>query len=195
MKARNRGWITGAVALGVAFAPAFACAAEGAKEGGRSWFALILYVINAGIFVAICVKWGGPMVAAYFRDRARSIIETIARSRKALQDAEKLAHEAAELIARLEDEKKELIAGIERETAYQVSTIRDAARHAAERVKSDIEATMAAAAENARRRMRIRLAETAGSVARDLVGKSVNDDDQHRTIRRFITKLAEEAPR
>jgi len=194
MKASVRAWITGAIFLAISLTPALARAAESDSAGGRSWLALVFYVINTAIFIFICVWFGGPMVTGYFGDRTRAIIETIGRSRKALAEAEKLAHEAEQLIARLEDEKSKLLADLERETAYHLKTIRDAAMSAAERVRSDIESTMTAAADNARRRLRLRLAESAGALARELIGKNVNDDDQHRTIHSFISKLAGEAP-
>src|SRR5277367_118510 len=193
-KASVKARIAGAIFLAVSLTPALARAAESDSAGGRSWLALVFYVINTAIFIYICVRFGGPMVTGYFGARTRSIIDTIGRSRKALAEAEKLAHEAEQLVARLEDEKKQLLSDLERETAYHLKTIRDAAINAAERVKSDIESTMAAAADNARRRLRLRLAESAGALARELISKNVNDDDQHRTIHGFIAKLAGETP-
>jgi F0F1-type ATP synthase membrane subunit b/b' len=188
--------LAGLTIVGLTMAPAMAIAAgEPGATSRSSWLALLVYVMNAAIFAYLCIRWGKPLVVNYFVGRARSIREHIEKSRGALTKAEQAADAAAAIIARLEDEKAQLMAELEHETSYQIAAIRDAASRAAERIKSDIAATAAAAAENARRRLRARLAESAGMLAREIVHKSTTDHDQHRMIDRFISRLSEEAHR
>jgi F0F1-type ATP synthase membrane subunit b/b' len=187
--------VTSILALGASFVmAASAFAAEGAEAaGGGSWLTLLLYIVNAAIFVAICVYFAGPGVRQFFAQRARTIRERRGRAEADFAAAEQAAHDAARQLEQLAAEKARLLEEMEAETAYQIKTIRETALAGAARIGRDAELTAAAAVEEARRRVRSYLAGVAGVIARELVQQNFNADDQRRMLAGFAEKLTLEA--
>ncbi len=188
-----------AVAAGVFLVPAASWCAEGGGEPtGGSWVSLIFYVINFALFIAL-IWWAnrrfGRPAQSFFADRARGIKETLARAEAACREAEKLAKQAAERMARLEGEKLKLRADLDAETAYIVNRIRQMGREAAARAKQDSQMTAAAMADSAHRRVRELLAEATGRLARDLLVRNFTSNDQVRLLQSFQDKLRQEAGR
>jgi F0F1-type ATP synthase membrane subunit b/b' len=172
--------------------------AEGGGEaaaGGGSWVSLLFYVINFAVFVWILGHYAGPPARKFFSDRAAGIKETFARAQAVYKEAQDLASRAAERMSRLEAEKKQLRADLDAETAYIANRIREMARETAQRIVRDTELTCNAITEAAQRRVRAMLAGTTGKLARELMLKNFNDDDQSRLLRGFEEKLAQEAHR
>jgi len=173
---------------------ATAFAAEGGEAAGEgSWSALIFYFINAAIFVAIIVHYAGPTVRQMFADRAHQLRERRARAQAALEQAEEAARDAVRLVEQLATEKARILQEIEAETAYQLKLIRETAEAGAKRILRDAELTVAAAAEEARRRVRAYMAGVAGVVARELIERNFTTDDQRALLNGFSDKLAAEA--
>jgi F0F1-type ATP synthase membrane subunit b/b' len=164
-----------------------------AAAGEGSWLALVFYFINAALFIAVIVYFGRPLIRKFFGERAREIRDTLARSQAALTAAEEAARQAIAHLQTLEAEKKSLRDEMEAETAYQIKLAREAAIAGAERIRREAEISAAAAADDARRRMRKYLAGVAGVVARELVSAQFNSDDQRRMLKNFTDKLAGEA--
>jgi F0F1-type ATP synthase membrane subunit b/b' len=173
------------------------CAEGGGGEAAEtgSWLSLLFYVINFAIFVWLLVHYAGPAARKFFADRASSIRDTLARAEGVYKQAQDLANRAAERMSKLEAEKQQLRADLDAETAYMANRIREIARETALRIVRDTELTGAAITESAQRHVRAMLAETTGRLARDLMVKSFNDDDQARLLRGFEEKLAQEAHR
>lgn len=175
-------------------ATAFAAANGEAGAGGEgSWSVLILYFINAAIFVGLCVYFVRPAIRQYFSKRAGDLRERRSRAEAALKAAEEAAREAAQHIQQLELEKARVREEMEAETAFQIKLLREAAQTGAERIARDAELTAAAAVEEARRRVRSYLAGVAGVMARELVQRNFNPDDQRRMLTDFAEKLSAEA--
>ncbi len=175
---------------------ATAFAAEGGETGAGgegSWLSLILYFINAAIFVAICVHFARPAIRQFFAERAREVRDRRARAEAAFEAAEQAAREAARRLEQLAAEKARLLEELEAETAYQIKLIRDTAESGAARIGRDGELMAAAAVEDARRRVRAYLAGVAGAIARELVQRNFNPGDQRRMLAGFAEKLAAEA--
>jgi F0F1-type ATP synthase membrane subunit b/b' len=192
--------LTGLIELGgaVLLAPATGwCAEGGAGEaaGGGSWLSLFFYVINFAVFVWILVHYAGPAARKFFADRAGGIRETFARAEATYKEAQDLANRMAERMARLEAEKQQLRTDLDAETGYIANRIREMARETALRIVRDTELTGDAITEAAHRRVRAKLAETTGRLARELMVRSFSDDDQARLLRGFEEKLAQEARR
>jgi F0F1-type ATP synthase membrane subunit b/b' len=180
---------------GAMFGAATAFTAEGQSlhDGEGSWFALLFYVINAAIFLAIIVHYARPAVQRLFADRAHEARARRDRAQAALAEAERAARDAIHLVESLADEKARLIKEMEAETAYQVKQIRDAAAEGAARILRDSQLTVAAVATDARRRVRAYLAGVAGAMARKLVQRNFKPEDQHRMLSGFVEKLTDEA--
>jgi len=197
LKLFRRNLTTSIIATGaVLFAAAAAFAADAgasAPEAQGSWSALIFYAINAAIFVAIIVHYARPAVRQLFAARAHQVRDRRARAETTLEGAELAARDAIHLLERLADEKARLLRELEAETVYQVKQIRDAAAEGLARILRDSELTVAAAAEDARRRTRAYLAGVAGLVARELIERSFTSEDQRRMLSGFADKLAAEA--
>lgn len=189
--------ITSLFAFGGAYLfAATAFAADGAEAGAGgegSWLTLLLYIINAAIFIAICVHFAGPLVRQFFAERARALRDRRAHAEADFEAAEQAARDAARRLEQLAAEKARLLEELEAETAYQVKLIRETAVAGAERIGRDAELTAAAAVEDARRRVRGYLAGVAGVIARELVQRNFNSDDQRRMLAGFAEKLVVEA--
>jgi F0F1-type ATP synthase membrane subunit b/b' len=181
----------------VVLAPATGWCAESGGEaaGGGSWLSLLFYIINFAVFVWILMRYAAPAARKFFAERAGGIRETFARAETTYREAQDLVNRAGERMSQLEAEKKQLRADLDAETGYIANRIRELARETALRVIRDTELTGAAITEAAHRRVRAKLAETTGNLARELMVRSFTDDDQARLLRGFEEKLAQEARR
>jgi F-type H+-transporting ATPase subunit b len=187
--------IVSIVLIGAAlFAPASGWCAEagGAGAEGGSWLSLLFYIINFALFVWILMRYAGPPARKFFADRAGGIRETFARAETALKQAQDLANRTAERMSRLEAEKQQLRADLDAESGYIANRIRELAREAAARIVRDTRLTGDAITEAAQRQVRAQLAEATAQLARDLVARNFNQDDQARLLRGFEERLGRE---
>jgi F-type H+-transporting ATPase subunit b len=184
-----------AVLLGATLTPTLAIAAEGGGEERGTWGALVFYIINFLLFVAIMWKYALPAARNFFRERATGIRDTLSKADAAFRGAQELANRAAEQIARLEADKSRIASDLADETVFQIGRIYDLAQEGAARIKRDAELSAVAMSENAQRRVREALAHAAGSLARDLVANNFQAEDQSRLLQGFVEKLGEEAVR
>jgi F-type H+-transporting ATPase subunit b len=185
-------WITSAATFAAAFfdcAVQAAYAAEEASAEHGSWLLFGFFTINFILFVGVLVYFAGPAVRKFFADRAATIRTGLSRAEKAFAEAQDLANKAAARMAALEAELKKVADELENETAYQVGKVAELAKSTAERIRRDTAMTSSAMAEAARRRVRAKLAETAATLARDLIGRNFQRNDQSRLIDSFMEKL------
>ncbi len=183
-------WITSAAIFAAAFFPDGALAAEdtGAEHG--SWLLLAFFAINFILFVGVLVYFAGPPARKFFADRAATIRIGLSRAASAFAEAEELANKAAARMAALAAELKKVADELERETAFQVGKVAELAKSTAERIHRDTAMSSSALSEAARRRVRAQLAESAATLARDLIGRNFQPTDQGRLIDGFMDKLA-----
>ena len=185
-----------ATALSVGLFPALAfCAENAAATEAGSWFALLFYVINFSLFLVIIVRYAGPAIKGFFRDRAVGIRQNMQRADSALLQAQERASRAAEQMSRLDAEKARIASEMTDETVYQVGRIYDMAREAVARLKRDTELTSAALRESGRRNVREAMALAAGEIARELIVRNFEPSDQSRLLEQFTVKLNQEAGR
>ena len=185
-----------ATALSVGLFPALAfCAENSAATETGSWFALLFYVINFSLFLMIIVRYAGPAIKGFFRDRAVGIRQNMQRADSALLQAQERASRAAEQMSRLDAEKARIASEMMDETVYQVGRIYDMAREAVARLKRDTELTSAALRESGRRHVREAMALAAGEIARELIVRNFESSDQSRLLEQFTAKLNQEAGR
>jgi len=185
-----------ATVLSVGLFPALAfCAENAAATEAGSWFALLFYVINFSLFVVIIVRYAGPAIKGFFRDRAVGIRQNMQRADSALLQAQERASRAAELMSRLDAEKAQIASQMADETVYQVGRIYDMAREAVARLRRDTELTSAALRESGRRHVREAMALAAGEIARELIVRNFESSDQSRLLEQFTAKLNQEAGR
>jgi F0F1-type ATP synthase membrane subunit b/b' len=183
-------WITSAAILAAAFFPQAAFAAEEAGAEHGSWLLLTFFAINFALFVWVLVHFAGPAARKFFGDRAATIRTALSRASSALAEAEDLANKAAARMAALSAELKKVADELEQETAFQVAKVADLAKSTAERIRHDTAMSSSALSEAARRRVRAQLAESAATMARDLIGRNFQPTDQGRLIDGFMDKLA-----
>ena len=98
-------------------------------------------------------------------------------------------------MAALSAELKKLADELEQETAFQVGKVADLAKSTAERIRRDTELSGSALSEAAKRRVRAQLAESAATLASDLIGRDFQPSDQGRLIDGFMDKLGNGDPR
>ncbi|MGA7618373.1 hypothetical protein [Candidatus Binatus sp.] len=183
-------WITSAAIFAAAFFPDAAFAAEDAGAEHGSWLLLGFFAINFIVFVWLLVYFAGPPARKFFADRAVTIRTGLSRAASAFAEAEDLANKAAARMATLAAELKKAADELERETAFQVGKVAELAKSTAERIHRDTGMTSSALSEAARRRVRSQLAESAATLARDLIGRNFQPTDQGRLIDGFMDKLA-----
>jgi F-type H+-transporting ATPase subunit b len=188
-------WITSAAIFGAALSPRIALAAAEPAEQRGSWLLLFFFAINFILFAFVVVYFAAPIAQKFFADRAARIRSNLSRAQSAFAEAQDLANKAAARMAALEAELKKTAAEIEEETAFQVAKVKELAKSTAERIRRDATLGAAALAEAAKRRVRAHLAETAATLARDLIGRDFQRDDQGRLIDSFMEKLGSGAPR
>ena len=183
-------WITSAAIFAAAFSPQLAYAAEegGAERG--SWSLLTFFAINFVIFVWALVHFAAPAARKFLSDRATTIRTGLSRAEKAFAEAQGLANRAAARMAALAAELKKLGDELDQETGFQLARIRELANSTTERIKHDTAISSAAMSEAARRRVRAQLAESAASLARDLIGRNFEAADQGRLIDGFMDKIS-----
>ncbi|HZP46562.1 MAG TPA: ATP synthase F0 subunit B [Candidatus Binataceae bacterium] len=181
-------------AAGSWFYATAAHAAEGAEAQG-SWFALIFYIINFGLFVWILRRYGAGPIRDFLRKRAGTIRDNLERAQTALAEARRLEARARELAAGLAREKTQLAADLAEETAHQLQRLDEMAREAIARIRRDNESSIAALREAGRRRARLALAAATETLARDLVRADFTADDQARLLTGFVGRLGQEAGR
>ncbi|MGH7925035.1 MAG: hypothetical protein ACREQH_10650 [Candidatus Binatus sp.] len=187
-------WSTSAAIFAAAFfayAVQAAYAAEGAGAEHGSWLSLIFFAINFTLFVWVVVHFAGPAVRKFFADRAATIRTSLSRAEQAFAEAEDLANKAAARMAALAAEVKKVADDLEQETAYQLAHVAELAKSTAERIHRDTEMSSSALSEAAKRRVRAQLAESAATLARDLIGRNFQPTDQGRLIDGFMDKLAQ----
>jgi ATP synthase F0 subunit b len=183
-------WITSAAIFAAAFFPQAALAAEETREAQGSWTLLMFFIANFILFVFILVYFAGPVLRKFFSDRAVTIRTGLSHAEKAFAEAQDLANKAAARMAALADELKKLGDELEKETAYQVSRIKELAKSNVDRIHRDTEMSASALSEAAKRRVRAQLAESATSLASDLIGRNFQPADQGRLIDGFMNKVA-----
>jgi F-type H+-transporting ATPase subunit b len=185
-------WITSAAIFAAVFLDGAVQAAHAAEEAGAehgSWLLFGFFAINFILFVGVVVYFAGPAVRKFFTDRAVTIRTGLSRAEKAFAEAQDLANKAAARMAALAAELKKVADELENETAYQVGKVGELAKSTADRIRRDTAMTSSAMAEAARRRVRAKLAEAAATLARDLIGRNFQRNDQSRLIDSFMEKL------
>ena len=183
-------WITLAALIGAAIFPSAARAAAEAEEPQGSWLLLLFFAINFILFVFVLGYFAVPLARKFFADRAATIRTGLSRAERAFAEAQDLANKAAARMAALEAELKKTASEIEEETAFQLAKVAELAKSTAERIRNDAVLSTAALAEAAKRRVRARLAGTAATLARDLIGREFQRGDQGRLIDGFMEQLA-----
>ncbi|HWJ40133.1 MAG TPA: ATP synthase F0 subunit B [Candidatus Limnocylindrales bacterium] len=184
--------ITSAAIFAAAFfvyAVPYAHAAEESGADHGSWLLLTFFAINFVLFVGVLVYFAGPPIREFFADRAVTIRTALSRASSALAEAEDLANKAAARMAALSAELKKLADELEQETAFQVGKVADLAKSTAERIRRDTEMSSSALSEAAKRRVRAQLAESAATLASDLIGRDFQPADQGRLLDGFMDKL------
>ncbi len=188
-------WLTSAAILAAAFFPRAALAAEAAGEEHGSWLLLLFFAINFALFVGVIAYFAGPLIQKFLTDRSATIRTALSRASNALHEAEDLANKAAARMAALGAELKKLGDELEQETGFQVGKVADLAKSTAERIRRDTEMSKSALSEAAKRRVRAQLAESAATLASDLIGRDFQPADQGRLIDGFMDKLGNGGPR
>jgi F-type H+-transporting ATPase subunit b len=151
----------------------------------------MFFAINFALFVFVLVYFAGPALRKFFADRSVTIRTALSRAQSALAEAEDLANKAAARMAALASDLKKLSDELEQETAYQVGKVAELAKSTAERIRRDTEMHGSALSEAARRRVRAQLAESAATLARDLIGRNFQPSDQGRLLDGFMDKLGQ----
>ncbi len=182
-------WITSAAIIAAAFFPDAALAGEDAGAEHGSWLLLGFFAINFILFVGMLVYFAGPPARKFFADRAVTIRTALSRAASALAEAQELANKAAARMAALAAELKKVADELDRETAFQAGKVLELAKTTAERIRRDTAMSSSALSEAARRRVRAQLAESAVTLARDLIGRNFQPTDQGRLIDGFMDKL------
>jgi F0F1-type ATP synthase membrane subunit b/b' len=184
-------WITSAAILAAAFFPNAARAAGDAGAEHGSWLLLTFFAINFVLFAWMLVHFAGPAVRKFFADRAVTIRTSLSRASSAFAEAEALAGKAAARMAALAAELKKLADELDQETRFQAGRVAELAKSTAERIHRDATMSSSALSEAARRRVRAQLAESAATLARELIGRNFQPNDQGRLIDGFMDKLAQ----
>jgi len=163
-------------------------AADEPEQSG-SWLLLMFFAINFILFVWVLMRFAVPLARKFFADRAATIGSGLSRAQSAFAEAQDMANKAVAKMAAIEAELKKMAADFDEETAFQVAKVGELAKSTVERIRRDAALSASALSEAARRRVRARLAESAATLARELIGRNFQSNDQGRLIDGFMDQL------
>lgn len=165
---------------------AFAVPAEHGEHHAPSIGTLLFPLINFTIFSFILWRFAWPAVRATLAERRRRVEGDVDDAERAHRAATAALEEITALRGRRAADTEALLADARREAEVQAGTILEAARRAAERIRTD--AQILATQEERRAAQGIRAAVAARVVARatEIVRERFGDAEQRRSVADFL---------
>jgi F0F1-type ATP synthase membrane subunit b/b' len=168
-------------------AGAGSAAEEGAASSGNA--TELFKWINFAIVAAVAVWVFGKVLPPKFRANAEAISSAITKATAAKTEADRQLSEAADRLARLEQEVAELRAAAQKEAAADAEHIRALAISDAEKIGFAAKAEMEAAERAARLELKALAAKLAVDGAESLLRKQLTPQAQESLVSNFVKSL------
>lgn len=192
MTRSQRTIVSSVLVVAVLVSASVALAAGGGGHGGEGLLKDFLYrVFNFAIMFGLLAYFVTKPIKRGMAGRRESIEQALEEARKAQADAEaKFAEYEAKLTA-ANEEIEELTAAIRREGELEREQIIANAKEMAAKIEQDADRNASLAVAKARAELRQEAATLAVGLAKDLLEKNFNADDQKRLVDEYIEKVGE----
>jgi ATP synthase F0 subunit b len=163
------------------------------KEGFYAdlpWAGILTIYNIFGLFLLLVTFVRSP-IYAMLDERQTEIKDALAIAKHECAEAEKVKQKYEELIVEVEEERKKLAANAVGEMKEEREHILKMARHEAEGLLQNINATIEAEVITAAQRLRHEVAEEAVNQARDILLKDVDKADHDQAVAAFLTEIDE----
>jgi F-type H+-transporting ATPase subunit b len=179
------------VTAALLIAPGVALAAE---EGGGKWAPTLTTIgrfFNLALVIAVLVWVGRKPLAAFCVNRTQLIREQLEEARRAKEAAEAKLAEAAQRMARLEDELREMRATAEREAQEEYGRLVAAAERDAEKIVERTRQEINGMTRAAQNELRQHAATLAVQLAEEKIRTDMTPEDRARLFGQFVTGLGD----
>lgn len=147
---------------------------------------MIAIVLNFAIFIWLIVKFGGPAIQDYFKNRRASIADAIEESERLRAEAESKLEEYSARLEKFDKEREELLDEFRDIGQREKERLIAEGKEQAERIREDAKAQAAREARNARGDMESQLLDRAVDMATEEIERRLNPLMHDRLIDRSI---------
>jgi F-type H+-transporting ATPase subunit b len=173
--------------------PLFLLAQE-AQEHASTFLGLPLWLwqlANLAAFLAVLLYFVARPLAAMFRNRQIAVEERLREAKALRAEAERLAAEVHERMARLDDEIAEIRARGVAEGEAERAALTEKADREVERVRREAEQEIGRHLAAAKLELRRTAADLTAGSAREMLSAQITDDDRRRLLEEGVSQLAE----
>ena len=182
--------IATALVAGVAFAPELALAAtdEHASHGPNYWL-LGMHVLNTVILGTLLVRFAGPALNSFLRDRSDGIRDRIADAEGKLAEATREIQELRARLGEVSDTRDRLTREARSQGESEKQRIVERAEHSAERIREEARRVADQEIARARQALQAEAAQLATELAGDLLRERMTPDDHARLVGEFTDRV------
>jgi F-type H+-transporting ATPase subunit b len=164
-------------------------AGGGTEHHGPNWWMLGLQVLNTLVLGFILVRYGGPALRDFFRQRADGIRTTIEGAQEQLQASEAEMSELRQRLDGFEAEAAGLLANAVSTAEAESGRVIERADATAERIREDARRVADSEIERARQELRAEASRLSIELAGELLREQTSDDDDARLVSEFTDKI------
>jgi len=168
-------------------------AGGGAEHHGPNWWMLGLQLLNTLVLGFIVVRYAGPALRDYFRQRAEGIRSAIEGAQEQLQASEAEMSELRERLDGFEAEAAGLLANAASTAEAESGRVIERAGATAERIREDAKRVADSEIERARQELRAEASRLSIELAGELLREQTRDDDDARLVSEFTDKIGDSA--
>jgi F-type H+-transporting ATPase subunit b len=179
------------VALLLVASPALAEAPHAAEHGSDGWLTLLKHALNLAILGFVLVRFAGPALRDFLRDRAEQVREQLSSAERALAEAQRELRQLRAEVERADEEARDLAVESERAAEAESRRALERANESTQRLREDAQRIADQEIDRARATLRAEAAGLATELAAELLRQRLNDDDD----RRLFAEFAERAGR
>jgi F-type H+-transporting ATPase subunit b len=154
----------------------------------------VLALLNFAIFVGLLVKFAGPKISAYLRNRHETIKKDLAEAARLRLEAENKLAEYSSRLAKVNAEVDQLIGEIRADADAEKARILEEARAQAAALKKDAEERISSEIARARLELEREVVAAAVAAAERLLHDKTTASDQQALFDGFVASLKPAAP-
>ena len=177
-----------AAALAVLLLADPALAASGASKG-FPWLKWIVSIANLAIFLFLVVKFGGPKIQEFFKNRREDLIDDLEEARRLREEAEAKLEEYATKLDALEDERKKLLEEYHEQGEREEKRIIEEAKEQVERMRRDAEITIAQETKKAIAELEQQAVNLAVEMAEEIARKKLDASKRDQLVENYVDEL------
>lgn len=166
--------------------PAFAAGGAG---DGFPWLNWGFSVLNLIIFLFLVIKFGGPAIQDFFKNRREELINDLEEARRLREEAEARLEEYSAKLDALEDERKKLLDEYHEQGEREKKRIIEEAKEQVERMRRDAEITIAQETKKAIAELEAQAVDLAVDMAEDLAKEKLDSAKRDQLVDDYVGEL------